>query len=553
MKLLTTAAALLLSVALISQVKTSKDFLVEKGIPYKVVDAPLKYYFNHGDDIISLKFDKGEIITQKYSADGIKQTKFGVISKKTLPKGYILEEFVQCGEHLFQFFNAWDRSSKSEQIYYQKFNFEDPSKPEKPVKILSTTKMVHYNGHNKIDTYTSYDKGKVLVTYRLHPEKRSDKVNRDKIGLYVYDRDMNEVWGEEIEMPETEANMDNLGYTVDAKGNAYLLARVRSGENAVLKVFKYSGNGSEPVAIEVEAEGKFFTNGIKLYEADNGEIYLAGFFGERGITKYIFGIQGKGAPSAKGVYFARLDGDQLIDERFHDIPLGINNSFVSERQKEINDKSKYTGKGTGIDHLKINEINIRNDGSVIITAEVFFVLAIRVETENGSKIKYQHHYKDILVLKLRADGSLDWMHRIPKRQIKSKFIKEQLLMMGGIDNTQYDRSNVGKGDLSFRYMKTGDSHYIVYLDNLKNLNLQIDQDPAIHKSEKGGYLTACKINDRTGEIEKHSIFDTRKVKGITAAQFGINRMVQTREDELIMEVYKKGKQDVLLRVKLNEL
>lgn len=550
MKLLTTAAALLLSVALISQVKTSKDFLVEKGVPYKVVDAPLKYYFNHGDDIISLKFDKGEIITQKYSADGIKQTKFGVISKKTLPKGYILEEFVQCGEHLYQFFNAWDRSTKTEQIYYQKFNFEDPSKPEKPVKILSTTKMVHYNGHNKIDAYTSYDKGKVLVTYRLHPEKRSDKVNRDKIGLYVYDRDMNEVWGEEIEMPETEANMDNLGYTVDAKGNAYLLARVRSGEKAMLKVYRYSGNGSEPVVIEVEAGGRFFPNGIKIHEADNGEIYLAGFFGD---AQYNFWTNSNRSPSAKGIYFARLDGDQLVEENFHDIPLDIVNSFISNRQQKKNARKEASGKAQGIDYLLLKGVQVQNDGSVLVTAETFYIEVQRVTTQNGTKTTHYHHYDDVLAVKLGVDGSLHWMQRIPKRQIKSKFEREQMLTMGGTASSQYERAIVGKGDMSFRYMKSGDSHYIVYLDNLKNLTLQKNQNPKTHVSGVGGYLTACKINDRTGEIEKHSIFDTRKVKGITAAQFGINRMVQTREDELIMEVYKKGKQDVLLRVKLNEL
>ena len=46
----------------------------------------------------------------------------------------------------------------------------------------------------------------------------------------------------------------------------------------------------------------------------------------------------------------------------------------------------------------------------------------------------------------------------------------------------------------------------------------MDEVPSKHEDGKGGYLTAYKIDDVTGAIEKHSIFDITDIKGTEAYQ-----------------------------------
>jgi predicted aspartyl protease len=80
----------------------------------------------------------------------------------------------------------------------------------------------------------------------------------------------------------------------------------------------------------------------------------------------------------------------------------------------------------------------------------------------------------------------------------------------------------------------------------------LDQIPALHSDGYGGYLTSFKINDETGAISKGSILDTREVTDkMEVYQFSNNRIVKTAEDQFVLEVYKKSKEDVLIKVDIN--
>ena len=157
-------------------------------------------------------------------------------------------------------------------------------------------------------------------------------------------------------------------------------------------------------------------------------------------------------------------------------------------------------------------------------------------TRRGSYVTY--HNNDILVSKIDASGNLAWMKKIPKRQYgKPK--------MGEV----YDTSKVYQGGMSYSYFNTNGNHYIVFLDNVKNIDLELDQIPALHSDGHGGYLTSYKINDNTGEMSKGSILDTRNVaEDLEVYQFSNNRIVKTDENQFVLEVYKKSKEDVLIKV-----
>ncbi|PJA08252.1 MAG: hypothetical protein COX70_04200 [Flavobacteriales bacterium CG_4_10_14_0_2_um_filter_32_8] len=524
---------LFLSSQLFSQtVKTSKDFDIEIGTAFPVVDAPIKEYFYFNDEILSIKIGD-EITVQKFNANSLDQkSRKEIANKKTLPRGFEHEEFVQVNGKVFEFYNVWDKPNETEQIFVQEISFGkmDLENNRRISKISG--KVQSSMGKDKIDIYDSFDQSKFLMTYRRHPKVKSDKVNKDVIGMTVFDGDLKVIWEKEITMPYTEAMMDNLGYTVDSRGNAYLLARVRTGEKSHLELLQYN-NSDEPKITEINAGGRYFPHGITLKEGKNGIIYCAGFYGE--------------GRSANGVYVSVINArGEIENEQFHDIPLDIINQNVSERKQEKNEKKEDKGKEVGIYELGLDDIIVNEDGSFNLLGEVFYVKTTTTySSKGGSRTTYTYNYLEMFMTKLTADGKISWMKKLPKSQ---KYVTSSSSMGFGMSFTSsLKRSGL---DLSYRYMSTGKDHYLLYLDNIKNINLPLNKYPETHMSGKGGFLTAYKINDASGDVSKLSLFDLKDVKGIPVFQFTTSRIIQPSDKEIILELYKKQKQDILLRINL---
>jgi len=149
-------------------------------------------------------------------------------------------------------------------------------------------------------------------------------------------------------------------------------------------------------------------------------------------------------------------------------------------------------------------------------------------THPGGNSSYSKHYyySDILATKIDKNGELAWMNKLGKAQHGEK----------------------GKKGMSFEYFSNKESNYFLFLDNVNNLDLQPNERPAVHQDGKGGFLTAYKIHHETGEVDRVSLFDTKDVKGIKVYQFQVNRIVQISPTEFIVEVYKKKKEDILIKV-----
>jgi hypothetical protein len=110
----------------------------------------------------------------------------------------------------------------------------------------------------------------------------------------------------------------------------------------------------------------------------------------------------------------------------------------------------------------------------------------------------------------------------------------------------------GNGGSSYEYIDDGDSHFFVFLDNEKNRDLPVTEVPATHLNGRGGFLTAYKLNGKTGEVKKLTLLDIRNVQGMELGQFGIYRMVAARPNTLVLEAYKGGNEDMLVKIVLDK-
>ena len=110
---------------------------------------------------------------------------------------------------------------------------------------------------------------------------------------------------------------------------------------------------------------------------------------------------------------------------------------------------------------------------------------------------------------------------------------------------------MGIGGMSFKYCNSNNYHYLVFLDNVKNIDLPIDETPAGHRDGMGGYLTAVKVSDSDGSLSKSSILNGREIEDFQMHQFAVSRVFQTSQNSFMFEVYKKKKEDVMIKVTLN--
>ena len=214
-------------------IKTSDEFTVKAGAPYKVIDG-YKRYFSKDGNVIAVKSRRGKLYIQKFDAD--KATQESVNEYDDYPDNYYVIGEVKTANKLFHVYVEEARRSDTKDVYAREISYENGEFVGKGTKIFTIEEK--FNGY--ISMETSFDEKNILFQYRLAPEKRNDKINKDKIGIHVVTEELEELWSSTVEMPYTEAMMNNISYAVDKEGTVHILTEVFSEKSRT----KYDKNGN---------------------------------------------------------------------------------------------------------------------------------------------------------------------------------------------------------------------------------------------------------------------------------------------------------------------
>ena len=339
------------------------------------------------------------------------------------------------------------------------------------------------------DLKISEDKTKFLYTYSLVNKERNDKINKEVIGMQVFDENLVKLWGDDFEMPYTEAKMDNIGFILSDDGIVYLMAKVYEGDtpkegkdkkkpNYHFEILVYSKGKKAPKIIKIKLDNYFPTEAW-VYENASHDIDITGFY-SKASNKPV-----------DGAYMIKLDVETgtftKVKGGYYEIPTDIIKSFTSEREKRKLDKQadKDEDNDIGISNLEINEIYMMDDGSTKIVAEQYLVQVTYYYDMNCKcmRTKYDTYADDIFVMSISADGKLEWTKKIPK--------------------AQHANGAYGAG-ISINTMKVGSDIHIFYIDNIKNLNLSVNEAPKRHEDRRGGFLTGVTITSK-GDVKKYSL------------------------------------------------
>ena len=555
--------ALCLSVSAFAQKTLSKDYDFKVSQPYKVFDANMKYYFTRENEAMSVKFNGAKIAIQKFDTQKpalIKQNDY----EKVLPKNYHVEDVLDVNGAFYIFFSSWNGDDDKEQLFAQQIDFatgEFTGTPKllfqvngKVTALEKTNKTVDANIDrssffmnvpavpDKFEILQSFDKKNILVQYRKRPEVKRDVKSYDIIGLYAFDGSLNKISGKELKMPYTERRMNNIDYQVDNNGTLYMLTKVFHDDSNAQKKKKNDTianyhielftikSGAEKIDISKFENNNRFVNKIWIFDTNTDYLVCGGLYSNgKGMgTTGIFGGDPVGIDDADGLLVFKISKDgAMYDYHYYDIPVEILNQFENEDVQRTNKKNDDKGEVAKFLGLELKDLNVQNDGSIILVGEQTYSVPHMAGTSSGYT---SFHYADILATKINADGKLAWMKKIPKAQ-------------KGVN---------GKGGMSYKYFNANNGHYFVFLDNVKNIDLSLDKSPAEHLDGKGGYLTAVKITDADGKLTKGSILNAKEVADYKIYQFSTNRIFKTSEKAFMFEAYKKAKEDIVIRIDLNK-
>lgn len=524
------------------QVQLSTDFDVKLGEPYRVVDARSKRYFSVGNNkTLSVKTDRETVYIQmySYSKNGAKETIKNEY-KKELQKGSQLIDIIQTKDKLHYIYEVYNRKDKNYSVFSREIN-QSKGTFSSAKKIFTSKGKIqrtpNFNQHivywnapaftwqPRFDVMTSFNKEKILICYRNVPLKKKDAINFDVLGFQVFNQDMKKEWGKEVKMPYTEKDMNNLAFGIKSNGDAFMIAQ--KNKNKKLELFTITAEGLKITPLDFS--GDYYFMKLKLNEDTDGNLICAGLYSESALDiKVGFGVFGSSGVSFNTngfVYFKITPTGETLASQDYEFPLALIQQYVSDRIKKRAAKREDKGKA-GIEDLKLVEMINQKDGSTVFICERQYV---RNELW-GTDQKTVYHYYNIVVMKVDAEGKLVWIKKIPKNQ-------------AGI---------AGTGQMSIKYIEGDRYHYVLYVDNPKNLNISLDKAPATHKDGMGGFLTACKIDDETGKYEKHTVLDMRDIEGKVAHQFSVTRIYEANIEEQIfmMEAYLKGKKDAMIKIQL---
>lgn len=519
-----------------AQINFSDEFSYTVSDPYKVVDG-WKYYFSNDDEVYSIKYGRGNFTFQKFGGDEMNEVKRNEVEKGK--DGFTFEHITEFNHRYYFFFSRWDRGNETEQLFVREMDFDacDFIGEERLIvshkgKIsggFNAGSLFGFGGAttDKFKFDQSFDGKRLIVQYRERPEDKRDAYNYDKIGMHVFDGDLESVWEEVIEMPYTEKKMNNLAYTIDGSGNTYVLAEVynddtqkrktRDGDpNYRLELIKVDGSSQEVSTSKIVVGDKFVTD-VGFFEDAQSNIVIAGYYGNT------FGA------GTDGVFMARISaGGELDDVVTYEVPTEVIKKYMSSWAQKRMDKKEDRGNDISMPNMVLREIHFAEDGSMVIYGERYYVVS-HYNSKTG-QTTYTYYYQEILASAITADGEIAWMNKYPKNQI------------GG----------AGRGGMGYYVMDAGDYQYILFLDNVKNIELPIDQYPKAHKDGRGGYLTGFKVNMENGEAEKLSILNTLDAKGVALYQFNTGRITPLSDNEFTIECYKKKKEDVMVKVTLED-
>ncbi len=510
------------------EIQLPSEVKITKSEPYQVVDAYSKEYYSLGNgEVLGIKLNrKGALILQRFSGENLNETLRGEAALK-IEKGMAIEGTFKMEDSFYLMYSKLTGTQEvtlySREIGTSSLAFEGDEKelltmtePENQVPFGAI--VLSKQTFPRFSFDFSSDRSMMVVSYRKKPKVKDDSNNNDVIGMYAFDSEMNKVWGNEYQMPYTESLMDNLDFTLDSNGNGYFLIRKykqevnrknrESADNQSLAILIANPEGN---LNEVEFNlGEYIIDDVFMKENKDGNIICAGYY--RKPKSY----------GMDGAFVSILDNKgNLKAPKFYEFSLDFIKKYkrISEKQKGRMEKADENGQ-LSMTNLEMRNIQVLEDGGVVLGGEIYYVTST-TDPKTG-RTTYTYHFDDVVLVKINGNGELGWMEKFPKKSVTE----------------------------SFRLLVSDKYTYVLFKDPLRNATMT--EDGEVNKEIKGDYVTAHRVDNKTGERKYLPLFDWRKIDETSVYQYALNRVTVLADNSFAIELYIKKKSDMMFKVEFEE-
>ena len=530
-----------LSAQLLAQsgVRTSNEFTVEFSPPYPTVRAYAKLWFNTGQTLLSVKLDRTNATLITHDATTLALKKLNLY--KDVVEDLTFEGVIDVGGRYYFTYSTWDKKNERIVLYKREIDVEAGEFKGEGSEMLhvdgrvtantiiwglNVTPMVKY-----FSFHYPHDRSKVVVQYRHELDKKIRDTQRCRSSFICFGPDLDQQWARDLELPSIDAATSIEGCAVGAEGNVYILALVNNAstgekrkneENQTrhIELMRLDPSTGDLAKVAVDQGGRNIT-GIQLHEAgDGGGALCAGTYNSGSMAANV----------ADGIFWIKVDKTgNASTPVFHEIPLSIVNEYAEETERARDNAAEAKGEA-GLHYLVLRNLAVDGNGTTVIVCEQFYEWSSTGNRVSGSETTTTFKYLNILATRVKADGSLAWMRKLPKDQ------------MG-----QMGRSRMGFSNLSL-----AGGQYFFFHDNEKNMAVTPDQVTQNYFDGKDARLSAYRIDDISGEVIGRSLFDTEMVNGTKVSQCQTDRIHPLSPDTFIVEVNLSGKEEAMVRVTMDD-
>lgn len=483
--------------------KVSSPYENAKGLNFEYVSNP-----KLGVTIGYKMYYYGSIIIQAYDTKSMTE-----IARNKLDK--LIRNIVWVGEKLYVFYEYRATSKSPPYIYAREVDYKTCEFKGKEIKLFSSSKMhidVKALKSEDVLIEQSRDKSKTLI-YILQEASSSTSY----VTMLAVDQDFEKIGSHKYKMPYSDTKMSNSSFKIDSKGIPYLICKtfgdskakdpdVRS--NHLINFFKFDLENKEYTKVEIPSKEQYI-RGITCYELEDQKFVIAGN-----------SVTDKNSENTNGGYIVYVDKN-LKASPF--ISYKTDEKLIyqyTEFWENFMTNKKIKNIPTELKNLRVCNLVVAEDKSVTLISEQQY-------TTYTSKYSYLH-YDNILVTKLDKDGDVLWTTKIPKKM----------------------RGQINIGNSAFIHRLVDDNHYFFVNDHRDNSTLKEDGEIIRQAAEHHGNFCLFKINNETGKLSKHIIFDMMDVNGVKAYNLRTDRVMWCSNNEFILECYKKKKEDIMIKVKI---
>lgn len=346
-------------------------------------------------------------LLQQYNAD------MELVNAKKLPlqregKSLTYEFMVHLNEAIYLFTSGHDAEEEKKKLFFQKINTQSLEAEGPHIQVAEVGKE-DLGGH--FSWKLSEDKSKLLLLYTYDIE------DRHTYDLYVFDRDLTELWSKKNALPAGSMPFAIEQYEIDEKGNVYLLSTLfrkqrrekRAGApDYAYRLTAYKQQGTIEERFGINLPGKFLTD-IRIKVNDEQDVVGGGFYAA------------KGSYSLKGSYFFIIDGGsgEVVAKSVKPFDAHITEKAIEKRPLALNKRKGHVQlRKNGI---RLNDILLREDGSAVLLGEQYGLLTQTAITKNlfgrtRTRSTYMYEFNDIIVVSMDEHGQQEWTRKIEKRQ-----------------------------------------------------------------------------------------------------------------------------------------